>query len=73
MGFKLKLNFGSATSNFIHSSEPGGAPYQNIQEAYVSYLAPAGKGILLLERALRVGDHLLERLGAGRTLSSPNT
>ena len=37
------------------------------------HLAPSGKSILLLERALRVGDHLLERLGAGRTLSSPNT
>jgi hypothetical protein len=47
VGFKLKLNFGSATSNFIHSSEPGGSPYQNIQEAYASYLAPAGKGLQL--------------------------
>ena len=45
VGFKLKLNFGPATSNFIHAAEPGGSPYQNIQEAYVSYLAPAGKGL----------------------------
>jgi hypothetical protein len=47
VGFKLKLNFGPATSNFIHSTEPGGTPYQNIQEAYASYLAPAGKGLQL--------------------------
>jgi hypothetical protein len=47
VGFKLKLNFGPASSNFIHASEPGGAPYRNIQEAYVSYLAPAGKGLQL--------------------------
>jgi hypothetical protein len=45
VGFKLKLNFGPATSNFIHAAEPGGTPYQNIQEAYVSYLAPAGAGL----------------------------
>ena len=45
VGFKLKLNFGPASSNFIHSAEPGGSPYQNIQEAYASYLAPAGKGL----------------------------
>jgi hypothetical protein len=45
VGFKLKLNFGPATSNFIHAFEPGGSPYQNIQEAYVSYLAPAGAGL----------------------------
>lgn len=45
IGFKFKLNFGPASSNFIHAIEPGGAPYQNIQEAYISYLAPAGKGL----------------------------
>jgi hypothetical protein len=45
VGFKFKLNFGPASSNFIHATEPGGTPYQNIQEAYVSYLAPAGKGL----------------------------
>ena len=45
VGFKFKLNFGPAMSNFIHASEPGGAAYDHIQEAYVSYLAPAGKGV----------------------------
>ena len=33
VGFKFKLNFGPASSNFIHAFEPGGSPYQNIQEA----------------------------------------
>jgi hypothetical protein len=47
VGFKFKLNFGPASSNFIHALEPGGTPYNNIQEAYVSYLAPVGKGLQL--------------------------
>jgi hypothetical protein len=46
-GFKVKLNFGPATSNFIHATEPGGSPYQNVQEAYGSYLASVGKGVTL--------------------------
>ena len=45
IGFKFKLNFGHASTNYIHASEPGGSTYQNIQEAYVSYLAPAGTGL----------------------------
>ena len=45
VGFNFKLNFGDASSNFIHAAEPGGSTYQNIQEAYVSYLAPVGKGL----------------------------
>jgi hypothetical protein len=44
-GFKVKLNFGPASSNFIHAAEPGGSTFQNIEEAYASYLAPAGKGV----------------------------
>jgi Putative beta-barrel porin-2, OmpL-like. bbp2 len=44
-GFKVRLNFGPAASNFINAYEPGGAPYQNIEEAFASYLAPAGKGL----------------------------
>ena len=45
-GFNLKLNFGPATSEIIHATDPGGAGIlQNVQQAYVSYLAPAGKGI----------------------------
>lgn len=45
-GFNLKLNFGPATSEFIHSTDPGGVGIlQNVQQAYVSYLAPVGKGL----------------------------
>jgi hypothetical protein len=44
-GFKARLNFGPAASNFINAFEPGGSPYQNIEEVYASYLAPVGKGL----------------------------
>jgi hypothetical protein len=44
-GFKVKLNLGPASTNFIHAAEPGGQVFQNIQEAYASYLAPAGRGV----------------------------
>ncbi len=43
VGFTCTLNFGPASSNVIHAMEPGGSPYQNIQEAYVSYLVPVGR------------------------------
>jgi hypothetical protein len=44
-GFRLDLNAGPAT-DLIHASEPGGAEtYKYIQQAYVSYLAPVGKGL----------------------------
>src|SRR5205807_2541782 len=43
-GFRVDLDFGS-TSNIVHAAEPAGTTtYQNLQQAYVSYLAPAGKG-----------------------------
>lgn len=45
VGFRFKLNFGPAASDFIHAIEPGGTPYQNIQEAYVSYLVPTAKNL----------------------------
>lgn len=45
IGFKFKLNFGHAATNYIHFAEPDKTPYQNIQEAYISYLAPMGKGL----------------------------
>jgi Putative beta-barrel porin-2, OmpL-like. bbp2 len=44
LGYKVKLNFGPAASNLIAFNEPGG-PLVNVQEAYGSYLAPAGKGL----------------------------
>ena len=44
-GFRFKMNFGPAAA-MIHASEPGTvAIFQNIEEGYISYLAPAGKGL----------------------------
>ena len=44
-GFKFKTNFGPAAA-IIHASEPGTTSiFQNIEEGYVSYLVPAGKGL----------------------------
>jgi hypothetical protein len=45
LGFRLDLNFGD-TAKWVHSSEPGGSDvYQYLQQAYVSYKAPLGKGL----------------------------
>ncbi len=44
-GFRLDLDYGPTTA-IVHAAEPGGpAIFQNIQQAYMSYLAPAGKGL----------------------------
>ncbi len=44
-GFKIRLNYGPAAS-IIHAAEPGTSEvFQNIEEVYISYLAPAGKGL----------------------------
>jgi Putative beta-barrel porin-2, OmpL-like. bbp2 len=44
-GFKVRLNYGPA-ANLIHAAEPGTSEvFENIEEVYVSYLAPAGKGL----------------------------
>jgi len=45
-GFKVKLSVGPATT-IVQSLEPGGSPaaLQNIEEGFVSYLAPLGKGL----------------------------
>jgi hypothetical protein len=42
IGYKVRLNFGGATSVFTPAAD---ADYKNIEEAYGSYLAPAGKGL----------------------------
>lgn len=47
VGFKLKLAYGPAIENFIHAVEPGGGWFRSVQEAYISYLAPAGNGLLI--------------------------
>ncbi|MBI4852505.1 MAG: porin [Acidobacteria bacterium] len=45
LGFRLDLSFGPA-AEIIHASEPGGADvFRNLQQAYLSYLAPVGKGL----------------------------
>jgi len=44
-GFKVKFNFGPA-STLVNSFEPGTNEFiQNIEEGYLSYLAPLGKGL----------------------------
>ena len=49
-GFRIDLDYGPTTA-IVHSLEPTGATtsgiYQNVQQAYVSYLAPAGSGLQL--------------------------
>jgi Putative beta-barrel porin-2, OmpL-like. bbp2 len=48
-GFRVDLDYGSAAA-MVAGFEPGGTTlYQNIQQAYVSYLAPAGKGSVQLD------------------------
>lgn len=44
-GFRVDLDYGPA-AQMVHASEPGGpAVFQNILQAYVSYLAPVGSGL----------------------------
>jgi hypothetical protein len=44
-GFRVDLNYGP-TAAIVHGFEPGGtAIFQNIEQAYISYLAPTGKGL----------------------------
>jgi len=44
-GFNIKLNYGPAAT-LIHASEPSTtAIFQNIEQGYVSYLVPVGKGL----------------------------
>src|SRR5438132_629401 len=46
-GFRIDLNYGP-TATYVHGTEPGGTGvYQNVQQAYVSYLGPAGTGLQL--------------------------
>ena len=44
-GFHIDLDYGP-TAATVHSAEPGGTPvFQNIGQAYLSYLAPVGTGL----------------------------
>jgi hypothetical protein len=44
-GFRIDLDYGSAAA-IVAGADPGGTIYQNIQQAYVSYLAPTKTGSL---------------------------
>ena len=44
-GFRMDLGFGP-TADIVHSFEPAGPEtFRHLQQAYVSYLAPVGKGL----------------------------
>lgn len=43
-GFRVDVDYGRATS-LINASEPGGATFEHIGQAYVSYLAPTTHGL----------------------------
>jgi hypothetical protein len=46
-GFRIDLDYGP-TAAMVHAAEPGGLSiYQNIEQAYLSYLAPVGSGLQL--------------------------
>jgi len=45
-GFRLDLNYGPRTTDWIHASEPANSELvQYVQQAFVSYKAPVGKGL----------------------------
>ena len=45
VGFRMDLNFGP-TTDIVHSLEPAGTEtFRHLQQAYVSYLVPAGNGL----------------------------
>ena len=47
LGFRADLDFGP-TTDMIHAAEPGGADiFKAFEQAYLSWLAPAGKGLQL--------------------------
>jgi hypothetical protein len=47
LGFRADLDFGP-TTDMVHAAEPGGADiFKAFQQAYLSWLAPAGKGLQL--------------------------
>jgi len=43
-GFRVDLDYGPSAT-MVNAFEPGGSTYQNIEQAYVSFLAPAGTGL----------------------------
>ncbi len=56
-GFRIDLDYGPTTT-WVHGSEPGGVQiYQNIQQAYISYLAPTATGTLQIDFGKFVTQH----------------
>ncbi len=56
-GFRIDLDYGPTTT-WVHAADPGGAGiYQNIQQAYLSYLAPISKGSLQIDFGKFVTQH----------------
>ncbi len=56
-GFRIDLDYGPTTT-WVHGGEPGGVQvYQNIQQAYISYLAPTAKGALQFDFGKFVTQH----------------
>lgn len=56
-GFRVDLDYGPATA-WVHGLEPGGLTiFQNIQQGYVSYLAPTAKGSLQFDFGKFVTQH----------------
>src|SRR5262249_27593404 len=48
-GFRIDLDYGSAAAIGAGAERGGTSFYQNIQQAYISYLPPAGKGSVQLD------------------------
>jgi len=46
VGFRVDLDFGPG-ANIVHGFDPGGASFNNIEQAYVTYVAPVGKGLTI--------------------------
>lgn len=58
-GFRLDLNFGYTVPEAIHSTGADSADDFDLRQAYISYMAPVGKG-LKLDAGKFVTDHGLE-------------
>jgi Putative beta-barrel porin-2, OmpL-like. bbp2 len=46
IGFRVDLDFGPGAS-IVHGLDPGGSTFNNIEQAYVTYVAPIGKGLTI--------------------------
>ena len=52
LGFRADLDYGPA-NDLVHVTEPGGADeFKPFEQGYVSYLAPAGRGLQLEDHGL---------------------